>query len=149
MINLSGCFMVTGEGMRAVSSLPALTKLDLSYSNVTDQALQVLSSLRALTTLNLRWCHKVMDEGIMRAVSSLPALTSIDLRWCNKVTAAGVQALRSTTAAPNLHIEWEPPAEDEEDAEDSDDSEDGEEWEEWGAPPLDRVKKAPRPGSPP
>jgi hypothetical protein len=39
-----------------------------------------------------------------------------------------VQALRNTTAAPNLRIEWEPPAEVEED---SDDSEDGEEWEEW------------------
>jgi hypothetical protein len=47
------------------------------------------------------------------------------------VTAAGVHALRNTTAAPNLHIEWYPPAVVEEDAEDSDDSEDGEEWEEW------------------
>jgi hypothetical protein len=47
------------------------------------------------------------------------------------VTAAGVQALRNTTAAPHLRIEWEPPAEVEDDAEDSDDSEDGEEWEEW------------------
>jgi hypothetical protein len=44
------------------------------------------------------------DEGL-RAVSSLPALTSLDLRG-SKVTAAGVQALRSTTVAPSLHIKF-------------------------------------------
>jgi hypothetical protein len=54
------------------------------------------------------------DAGL-RAVSNLPALTSLDLRYCIKVTAAGVQALRNTTAAPSLHIEWDPPSEDEED----------------------------------
>ena len=46
----------------------------------------------------------LMDEGL-RAVSSLPALTSLDLRG-SKVTAAGVQALRSTTIAPSLHIKF-------------------------------------------
>jgi hypothetical protein len=65
------------------------------------------------------------------AVSNIPSLTFLSLNGYDKVTAAGVQALRNTTAAPNLHIEWEPPAVVEEDAEDSDDSEDGEEWEEW------------------
>ena len=72
-----------------------------------------------------------MTDEALRAVSSLPSLTFLNLTGCDKVTAAGVQALRNTTAAPNLHIEWEPPAEVVEDAEDSDDSEDGEEWEEW------------------
>jgi hypothetical protein len=47
-------------------------------------------------------CYELTD---VRALSSLPALTPLDLRFCYKVTAAGVQALRSTTAAPNLHIE--------------------------------------------
>jgi hypothetical protein len=46
----------------------------------------------------------VTDVGV-RALSSLPVLTSLDLRNCHKVTAAGVQALRSTTASPSLHIE--------------------------------------------
>ena len=48
---------------------------------------------------------RVLTDVGLRAVSSLRALTSLDLRYCNKVTAAGVQALRSTTAAHNLHIE--------------------------------------------
>jgi hypothetical protein len=45
-----------------------------------------------------------LEEGL-RAVSSLPALSFLILRYCVNVTAAGVQALRNTTAAPNLHIE--------------------------------------------
>jgi hypothetical protein len=40
----------------------------------------------------------------VRARSSLPALASLDLSGCYNVMAAGVQALRSTTAAPSLHI---------------------------------------------
>ena len=88
-----------------------------------------VSNLPALTSLVLYGCIKLTDQAL-RAVSNLPTLTYLDVTGCDKVTAAGVQALRNTTAAPNLHIEWEPPAE-VEDAEDSDDSEDGEEWEEW------------------
>jgi hypothetical protein len=121
---------VTDEGVRAASSLPALTFLDLGFTMVTDEGVRaVASSCTALTALDLRCCRAVTDVGV-RALSSLPALASLDLRWCS-VTAAGVQALRNTTAAPNLRIEWEPPAEDEEDAEDSDDSDDQEDWEQW------------------
>jgi hypothetical protein len=45
--------VLTDDGLRAVSSLPALTELNLSYSNVTDQALLALRSLRSLTSLKL------------------------------------------------------------------------------------------------
>ena len=63
-----------------------------------------------------------MTDAGLQAVSHLPALTFLDLRYCDMVTAAGVQALRNTTASPSLHIEWDPPSEDEVDAED---------WEDW------------------
>jgi precorrin isomerase len=51
---------------------------------------------------------RVLTDEALRAVvsSSLPALTLLDPRGCSQVTAAGVQALRSTTAAPSLHIEF-------------------------------------------
>jgi uncharacterized protein YceK len=71
--------VLTDDGLRAVSSLPALTELDLSYSNVMDQALLSLRSLRSLTSLKL-------EDG------------------CETVTAAGMQALRSSTAAPSLRM---------------------------------------------
>jgi hypothetical protein len=125
------CDNITSEGLRAVSNLPALTALNLiGCDNVTDEVLHAVSSLTALTSLHICSCIKLTDQAL-RAVSSLPSLTFIDLNGCDKVTAAGVQALRNTTAAPNLRIEWEPPAVVEEDAEVSDDSDDGEEWEQW------------------
>jgi hypothetical protein len=77
----------------------------------------------------------VSDEGL-QAVISLLSLACIDIRHCNRVTAAGVQTLRNTTAAPNLHIEWEPRSffevdadEDEDDWDDSDVSEDYKDFE--------------------
>ena len=45
-----------------------------------------------------------MTDAALRALIILPALTTLDLRDCPNVTADGVQALRSTTAAPSLHI---------------------------------------------
>jgi hypothetical protein len=105
-LNLTWCELVTDEGVRAVvSSCTALTELNLRASNMMDEGVRSVSSLPALTILNLRTCLKVTDVGV-RALSCLPALTSLDLRVCGNVTAAGVQALRSTTAAPNLHIEF-------------------------------------------
>jgi hypothetical protein len=126
-LNLYACNNITDKGMRAVSSLPALTTLNLSFC-VTDKGVRAVSSCTALTSLNLssnyeltekgmravssctslksldlRECFKLTDEAV-RALSSLPALTSLNLSHCY-VTAAGVQALRSTTAAPSLHIE--------------------------------------------
>jgi hypothetical protein len=130
VLALGCCVNITSEGLRAVSNLPALTALNLiGCENVTDEVMHAVSSCTALTRLIICDCIKVTDQAL-RAVSSLPSLTFINLNGCDRVTAAGVQALRNTTAAPNLHIEWEPPAV-VEDAEDSDDSEDGEEWEEW------------------
>jgi hypothetical protein len=136
---------LTDEGVRAASSLPALTKLDLrSCHKITDEALRAVSSCTALTSLNLTECCEVTDEGL-RAVCTLPALTFLDL-WgcgkitdetlravsnlrslafldlirCPKVTAAGVQALRDTTSAPNLEIECDTEDASEEDPEDWD-----------------------------
>jgi hypothetical protein len=125
-----GWSVLTDKGLRAVSSLPALTFLDISYCfKLTDKGLRAVSSLPALTFLNISCCEKVSDEGVravssscsalkslnlsdclkmtdetLRAVSSLPALTFLDVSYCDQVTAAGVQALRNTTAAPNLEI---------------------------------------------
>jgi hypothetical protein len=130
-LNLFACNLVTDAGLRAVSSCTALTFLDLTCSvKVTDEGVRAVSSCTGLKSLNLYACYLVTDEGVravvssctaleslnllacgkvtdeaLRALRSLPALTTLDLRGC-KVTAAGVQALRNTTAAPSLHIEF-------------------------------------------
>jgi hypothetical protein len=76
-LNLIGCRELTDEGLRAVSSITALTELNLGCSNVTDHTLLAMRNIRTLT--------------------------SLDLTECENVTAAGVQALRSTAAAPSLN----------------------------------------------
>ena len=67
----------------------------------TSEGLRALSSLTALSTLDLCGCLNVSDE-VLRALSSLTALTTLDLRYCPNVTAAAKQALR--TSIPNLTI---------------------------------------------
>ena len=109
-----------------MSNCTALIFLRLSCTKVTDEGMHAVSSLPALTSLDISHCDKITDVGV-RAVSGLPALKFLDLTCCCNVTAAGVQALRSSSTAPSLHIEWYPI--EEEDSEDGEDGEDGEDWE--------------------
>jgi len=104
-LNLTECMKITDEAARAVSSMPALTELNLSWCDITDEAARAVSSVHTLTSLHLSYYTNITDVGV-RALSSLPALTQLNLCQCPKVTAAGVQALRSTTASPNLVIEF-------------------------------------------
>jgi hypothetical protein len=94
-------FYLTTEGLRAVSSLTALTTLNLRNFYLTSEVLQALSSLSALSTLNLFYCNNLTSEGL-QTLSSLSALSTLNLRNCFNVTAAAMQALR--TAIPNLTI---------------------------------------------
>ena len=52
-----------------------------------------MSSLPALTELNLAYCDMVTNEGIVRAVSSLPKLTFLALCFCRNVTDDGLLAV--------------------------------------------------------
>jgi hypothetical protein len=60
-----------------------------------------VSSLTALTKLDLSFCELLTDV-VLRAMSSLSALSILILYGCDKVTAAAKQALR--TAIPHLTI---------------------------------------------
>ena len=85
---------LTDEGMRAVSSLPALTSLDLTdCDKVSNAGMRAVSNCSALTSLDLTRCFKVTVEG-MRAVSSLPALKSLNLCGC-ELTDEGMRAVSS------------------------------------------------------
>jgi hypothetical protein len=103
-LNLTWCIYVTDEGVRAVSSCIALKSLNLyACINLTDEAVRVVSSLPALTSLNLGGCKKVTDE-CMRAVSSCTALKSLNLTDCVNLTDAGVRAVSSCTALTSLNL---------------------------------------------
>jgi hypothetical protein len=103
-LGLRWCKLVTDDGVRAVSSLPSLTSLDLTWCKlVSDEGLRAVSSCTALTSLNLHGCNLVTDEGL-RAVSSLPALTFLDLWSCRELTDEGVQAVSSLPALTSLNL---------------------------------------------
>jgi hypothetical protein len=87
-----------------VRRFPAVVSLEVKWfrSVLTDEALRAVSTCTALMSLDRSGFIKATAKGL-RAVSNLPALTSFNLFNCS-VMAAGVQALHSTTAAPNLHI---------------------------------------------
>ena len=96
--------VLTDQGLRAVSSLPALTSLCLSWCNkVTDEGLRGVSNCTALTSLNLSCCTKVTNVGL-RELRCLTALTELNLYYCRNVTDVGLQELTSLTALNTLHL---------------------------------------------
>jgi hypothetical protein len=103
LTGLCGCFNVTNERLRAVSSLTALISLELTHcANMTDEVLFAVSSLTALTTLDLRVCA-VTAEGL-RALSSLTALTTLILNGGFGLTSEGLRAVSSLTTLTSLHL---------------------------------------------
>jgi bacterioferritin-associated ferredoxin len=97
---------LTDQGMRAVSSLAALTFLDITWCrNVTDKGVRaVVRSCTALKSLNLTACTTVTDEGVRAVVSSCTALQSLNLFMCVNVTDEGVRAVSSCTALQSLNL---------------------------------------------
>jgi F-box/leucine-rich repeat protein 14 len=94
---------VTDKQVLALSNLTGLAVLNLRCCRtVTAEGLRALSSLTALTTLTLHGCDSNVTDEVLRSLSSLTALSTLGLRGCDNVTAAGKQALR--TAIPNLTI---------------------------------------------
>jgi hypothetical protein len=84
---------LTDKGVHAVSSLRALTYLDLGRCKVmTDAGLRAVSSVSALRSLSLYCCSKITGEG-MRAVSSLHAITSLSIAHCYELTDEALRAV--------------------------------------------------------
>ena len=70
-LDLSGCRLVTDEGLRAVAA--ACTQL---------------------TSLNLSCCYLVTDEGLRAVAAACTQLTLLELYYCSRVTEAGVRPFK-------------------------------------------------------
>jgi hypothetical protein len=93
-----GWRVLTDQGLRAVSSLPSPTSLNLTRCRkVTDAGLLAVSSLPALTELALSCCDAMTAEGL-RAVSNLTGLTKLNISNCTGVTAEGLCAVSNLSA---------------------------------------------------
>ena len=61
-------------GMLSLSTLPALTELDIGCTSVTDEGLLALANMPALTRLCIGDCEHVAEEG----VAALPARVKVE-----------------------------------------------------------------------
>ena len=96
--------VLTDQGMLAVSSLPALTSLNLSRCiKLTDEGMRAVRSCASLTSLTLTNCNKVTNVGL-RELRGLTALTELNLDYCRNVTDVGLQELTSLVALNTLHL---------------------------------------------
>lgn len=87
------CKTVSDDGLRAMSRLTGIQRLDLSGCNVTDKGLWTLTSLSVLHTIDLS-SLPITDAGLT-ALAQLQSLTSVDLSRCHRITAGGVWELQT------------------------------------------------------
>lgn len=92
-LDLSGSRALTDEGVRHLAALPALRRLDLSGTAITDGALDVLRDLPALESLSL--ARTAVTDAGAGALAHGRRLTTLNLAW----TRTGDAALRALAAA--------------------------------------------------
>jgi Leucine-rich repeat (LRR) protein len=93
---------VTDSDLAELAKLPALTKLDLSMTRITDRGLIELKAASNLTEINLYYAELVSDQGIA-VVKSLPHLKRLNLRG-TKMTDSTLQLLNHLTGLESLDI---------------------------------------------
>jgi internalin A len=93
---------VTDSDMPELAALPALTKLDLSMTRITDRGLLELKTASNLTDINLYYAELVSDQGIA-VVKSLTHLKRLNLRG-TKITDSTLQLLNRITSLEALDI---------------------------------------------
>lgn len=91
---------ISDEGLREISQLTALRKLNLDYTSITDKGIEYIGSLSELTSLNLVGT-KITDEGLIR-LATLKKLKNIFL-YKTGVTANGFANF--TSASPSVNID--------------------------------------------
>jgi Ran GTPase-activating protein (RanGAP) involved in mRNA processing and transport len=85
---------------RAVSSLPALRVLKLSYSQIGAEGLEILGSLEHVEKLALQGCPRV-DDAALAQLAKWKSLKYLDIQE-TKVTSQGVAALQK--AKPGIVV---------------------------------------------
>ncbi len=93
---------VTDSDIAELAKLPALTRLDLSETRITDRGLLDLKTAVNLTEMNLYYAELVSDQGIA-VVKTLPRLKKLNLRG-TKITDSTLQLINRLTALESLDI---------------------------------------------
>ncbi|HEY1191559.1 MAG TPA: hypothetical protein VGE74_28260 [Gemmata sp.] len=95
-------YRMTDEGLGAVSRLPALRRLRLETSDVTDRGAVKLAALAQLEELSLDHCTAVTDRGVAK-IATLPKLRDLGLKYCS-ISDAGVERLADLPALASVDL---------------------------------------------
>ena len=82
---------VSDADLAQLAKLPALSRIDLSETRITDHGLQELKGAPAIADLNLRYAEFITDEGLM-AVRGWKHLKRLNVRG-TKITDTTLQHL--------------------------------------------------------
>src|SRR5580700_908146 len=93
---------VTDSDITALAALPALTKLDLSMTRITDRGLLELKTASTITDLNLYYAELVSDQGLA-VLKGWQRLKRLNLRG-TKITDSTLQSLNRLTSLEALDI---------------------------------------------
>ncbi|RHY23906.1 hypothetical protein DYB32_009034 [Aphanomyces invadans] len=102
MLDLTGCHLLVGSGLQALSATHVDTIILEGCHGIKMRELEgmldtiaqsIAVTLPTLEHLNLRYCYKLSDDGVRAMCSSLVALKTLDLSQCPRITDAAVCAI--------------------------------------------------------
>lgn len=91
-LNLSENRKISDAGLARLTALNALTSLNVSSCSITNQGLSVLAGMKKLQYLNISYCNRISDEGL-KHLKPLNRLTYLDIQGCVKTSHAGVKKI--------------------------------------------------------
>lgn len=100
-VDLRGSWAADSD-LASLAELPALSRLDLSETRVTDHGLRQLKNAPAITDLNLRYAELITDQGVA-AMKSWKHLARLNLEG-TKITDSALQQLSALTSLETLNI---------------------------------------------
>ena len=94
------------QTMVSLDGLQGLTSLNLTHSYyIKAEQLRAVSTLPELTTLNLSWIRHWLKDGVIQPLAAFTRLTSLDISECSSVTKQGLQAVSGLTGLKSLNLE--------------------------------------------
>lgn len=98
------CFNISDDGMKLLSKLTLLKKLQIGKCNkITDNGVKFLSNLTSLGELWLMHCAQITDTGL-KTISKLTSMYTLMLTGCPQITDHGLESLTTLTLLHKLNL---------------------------------------------
>ena len=93
---------ITNAGLKELSGLKRLARLNLSSAHITDAGLKHLTALDNLTTLDISWTH--LKGPAFKHLAGLKRLTTLNLTFA-RLSNASMKDLAALTGLTNLNLQ--------------------------------------------